>query len=68
MSIVVGGREGVCDGAHVAFVIKRVKGPALRFAIGRATRRYIDKQVFRYNNRATKDNHLNDADRGMSDY
>lgn len=26
-------------------------------------RRYVDEQVFRYNNRATKDNKLNDADR-----
>ena len=26
--------------------------------------RYLDEQVFRYNNRATKDNPLNDADRG----
>ena len=25
--------------------------------------RYLDEQVFRYNNRATKDNPLNDADR-----
>jgi hypothetical protein len=25
--------------------------------------RYVDEQVFRYNNRATKDNPLNDADR-----
>ena len=25
--------------------------------------RYIDEQIFRYNNRATKDNPLNDADR-----
>ncbi len=25
--------------------------------------RYIDEQVFRYNNRATKDNPLNDADK-----
>jgi hypothetical protein len=25
--------------------------------------RYIDEQVFRYNNRATKDNPLNDSDR-----
>ena len=24
---------------------------------------YVDEQVFRYNNRATKDNPLNDADR-----
>ena len=27
--------------------------------------RYVDEQVFRYNNRATKDNPLNDADRFM---
>jgi len=27
--------------------------------------RYLDEQVFRYNNRATKDNPLNDADRFM---
>jgi len=25
--------------------------------------RYVDEQVFRYNNRATKDNPLNDSDR-----
>jgi hypothetical protein len=25
--------------------------------------RYVDEQIFRYNNRATKDNPLNDADR-----
>ena len=25
--------------------------------------RYLDEQVFRYNNRATRDNPLNDADR-----
>ena len=25
--------------------------------------RYVDEQVFRFNNRATKDNPLNDADR-----
>ena len=25
--------------------------------------RYLDEQMFRYNNRATKDNPLNDADR-----
>jgi len=25
--------------------------------------RYIDEQIFRYNNRATKDNPLNDSDR-----
>jgi hypothetical protein len=25
--------------------------------------RYVDEQAFRYNNRATKDNPLNDADR-----
>ena len=25
--------------------------------------RYVDEQVFRYNNRATKENPLNDADR-----
>ena len=25
--------------------------------------RYIDEQIFRYNNRATKENPLNDADR-----
>ncbi len=29
----------VCDGGHGMFVVKKVKGPALRFAIGRATRR-----------------------------
>jgi hypothetical protein len=38
ISIVADGRFGVCDGAHWAFVMKKVKGPALRFAIGRATR------------------------------
>jgi hypothetical protein len=38
ISIVSAGRLGVCDGAHWAFVMKKVKGPALRFAIGRATR------------------------------
>ena len=27
--------------------------------------RYVDEQVFRYNNRATKDNPLKDADRFM---
>ena len=27
--------------------------------------RYLDEQTFRYNNRATKDNPLNDADRFM---
>ncbi len=27
--------------------------------------RYLDEQMFRYNNRATKDNALNDADRFM---
>jgi hypothetical protein len=27
--------------------------------------RYVDEQVFRYNNRATRDNPLNDADRFM---
>jgi hypothetical protein len=27
--------------------------------------RYVDEQVFRYNNRATKDNPLDDADRFM---
>ena len=27
--------------------------------------RYVDEQVFRFNNRATKDNPLNDADRFM---
>ena len=27
--------------------------------------RYLDEQVFRYNNRATKDNPLNDNDRFM---
>jgi hypothetical protein len=39
ISIVADGRLEVCDGAHWAFVMKKVKGPALRFAIGRATRR-----------------------------
>ena len=38
ISIVADGRLGVCDGAHWAFVMKKVKGPALRFAIGWATR------------------------------
>ena len=37
ISIVGDGRLDVCDGAHWAFVMKKVKGPALRFAIGRAT-------------------------------
>src|SRR5260370_3016887 len=36
-SIVADGRLEVCDGAHRIFVMKKVKGPALRFAIGRAT-------------------------------
>ena len=27
--------------------------------------RYLDEQMFRFNNRATKDNPLNDADRFM---
>ena len=27
--------------------------------------RYLDEQMFRYNNRATKDNPINDADRFM---
>jgi len=27
--------------------------------------RYVDEQAFRYNNRATKDNPLNDSDRFM---
>jgi len=30
--------EQVCDGSYIAFVMKKVNGPALRFAIGRATR------------------------------
>ena len=38
ISIVADGRLEVCDGAHCAFVMKKVKGPALRFAVGRATR------------------------------
>jgi hypothetical protein len=37
ISIVSHGRLGVCDSAHWAFVMKKVKGPALRFALGRAT-------------------------------
>jgi hypothetical protein len=35
-------------------------------AVGRARRGhacYLDEQMFRYNNRATKDNPLNDSDR-----
>jgi hypothetical protein len=28
--------EQVCDGLYIAFVMKKVKGPALRFAIERA--------------------------------
>jgi hypothetical protein len=38
ISIVADGRLDVCDGAHWAFVMKKVKGPALRFAIGWVTR------------------------------
>src|SRR5271157_2222515 len=37
ISIVDDGRLEVCDSAHWAFVMKKVKGPALRFAIGRAS-------------------------------
>ena len=36
---VADGRLEVCDGMHSTFVMKKVKDPALRFAIGRATRR-----------------------------
>jgi hypothetical protein len=37
ISIVADERLEVCDGAHWAFVMKKIKGPALRFAVGRAT-------------------------------
>jgi hypothetical protein len=48
----------VCDGAHWAFVIKKVKGPALRFAIGRATRQstqFLDYQVVNADIEAERD-------------
>ena len=44
------GRLGACEGSRRGFVVREVKGPALRFAIGRATRRIwaVERPTFGY--------------------